>query len=365
MADEDLTRRGFMRNSALAAAGAAAAAAGAAAAKEAKVDTSKIVNYNENMQYRPLGKTGLMISAVCLGGHWKRLDKVVPGVFRSRKWLDAKLDMDGFKKNRREVVTRCMEVGINYIDACTWQEVMAYSEALRGRRDKMHLGFSWYQEEMRKKQFRTTKALLGTLDKGMKRAKLEYVDLWRITMLSRSGKHTRDEVDEMMGALDKAKAQGKARLTGLSSHDRKHIKWMIETYPKTVDVIVTPYTAKSKELPKDSLFGAIRKHNVGFFGIKPFAGNSLFKGDGSLAGPKAEADDRRARLAIRYILCNRAITAPIPGMINTHQVDNVAKAVQERRKLDVAEAEELREAMDEAWAKLPDDYQWLKDWEYV
>ena len=52
-------------------------------------------------------------------------------------------------------------------------------------------------------------------------------------------------------------------------------------------------------------------------------------------------------------------------MINTHQVDNVAKAVQEHRKLDVAEAKELREAMDEAWAKLPDDYQWLKEWEYV
>ena len=43
----------------------------------------------------------------------------------------------------------------------------------------------------------------------------------------------------------------------------------------------------------------------------------------------------------------------------------MAQAVQERRKLDVAEAKKLEAAMDEAWAKLPDDYQWLKDWEYV
>ena len=62
---------------------------------------------------------------------------------------------------------------------------------------------------------------------------------------------------------------------------------------------------------------------------------------------------------------NPAVTAPIPGMIHTGQVDNAAKAVQERRKLDVAEAEELRKAMDEAWANLPENYQWLKDWEYV
>jgi aryl-alcohol dehydrogenase-like predicted oxidoreductase len=70
-------------------------------------------------------------------------------------------------------------------------------------------------------------------------------------------------------------------------------------------------------------------------------------------------------MAIRYILCNPAITAPIPGMINTHQVDNGVKAVKERHQLDAAEAKELEEAMNQAWANLPAGYQWLKNWEYV
>jgi len=70
-------------------------------------------------------------------------------------------------------------------------------------------------------------------------------------------------------------------------------------------------------------------------------------------------------MAIRYILNNPAVTAPIPGMINPHQVENMAKAVQERRELDMAEAKELEEAMDKAWAQLPADYEWLRDWEYV
>jgi predicted aldo/keto reductase-like oxidoreductase len=218
---------------------------------------------------------------------------------------------------------------------------------------------------MRKKDFRTTKALLGTLDKGMREAKLDYVDVWRITMLSQSGRHTESEVDEMMGALEKARKQGKVRFTGLSSHDRKHIKWMIETYPTVLQVVCTPYTAKSKVLPTDSVFDAIKKHDVGVFGIKPFASNSLFKGDSSPDSPTAEEDDKLARMAIRYILCNTALTAPIPGMINPHQVDNMARAVKEHRHLDVAEAKELEEAMDEAWAKLPASYHWLKDWEYV
>jgi len=169
----------------------------------------------------------------------------------------------------------------------------------------------------------------------------------------------------MMSALEKARKQGKVRFTGLSSHDRPHIQKMIKTYPEVVQVVVTPYTAKSKALPTDSLFDTLQEYGVGFFGIKPFASNSLFTGDSSPDSPTAEQDDKLARMAIRYILCNPAITAPIPGMINPHQVDNVVKAVQERRQLDVAEAKELEEAMDKAWANLPAGYQWLKDWEYV
>jgi predicted aldo/keto reductase-like oxidoreductase len=258
-----------------------------------------------------------------------------------------------------------MEVGINYIDACTYEEVLSYSKAIEGRRDKMYLGFSWYENEARNKNFRTTEALLKTLEEGMKQCKLDYVDLWRITLLSNSGKHTEAEVEQAMKALEKAKKDGKARFTGFSSHDRPHIKWMLETYPAIIDGFCTPYTAKSKELPTDSVFEVVRKQGVGVFGIKPFASGSLFKSGGSPKGAEPEEDDKRARMAIRYILCNPAITAPLPGLITTQQVENVAKAVKERRELDKEEKAHLERAMDEAWAKLPPDYQWLKDWEWV
>lgn len=127
--------------------------------------------------------------------------------------------------------------------------------------------------------------------------------------------------------MEKARQQGKCRLTGLSSHDRPHIKSMIEKYPGIVQVIVTPYTAKSKVKPEDSLFDAVKQHGVAVFGIKPFSGGyAYFKGDGSLESPTAEEDSRMARLAIRYILATDVITAPIPGLINTQQVDNMVKA---------------------------------------
>jgi aryl-alcohol dehydrogenase-like predicted oxidoreductase len=368
MANE-ITRREFVRDGAMAAAGVAAgltATYTVRAGNPAQADTSQIMNYNPEMEYRRCGRTNWMISAVCLGGHWKRLDTVIPGLFRGGDWLGANLNSEEFEKNRYEVVTRCIERGINYIDACTGQEVIMYSKALKGRRDKMHLGYSWYQKESRSGSWRSTEKLKESFDSGLKEAGLDYVDLWRITLHEGSSQHSKEEIESAVRALEWAKRSGRARATGFSSHDRPHIKWMIETYTDVLEVICTPYTPKTKVVDdKDGLWAAMKKLDVGWFGIKPYAGGSLFQGDGTPGTVRYEEENKLSRLAIRYILCNPAITAPIPGMIRVEQVDNLALAVMERRELDTAEQAQLERAMDRAWANLPYHYGWLKDWEYV
>ena len=369
MSENHLNRREFVYSVGAATAGLAAGLTPTytvAAGNSAGADTSKIVNYNPDMEYRRCGRTNLMISAVCFGGHWKRLDKVVSGMTRGNSWSMVDLNNPEFRKNRAEVVSRCIERGINYIDACTGGEVMAYSAALKGRREKMHLGFSWSESEIRNPGCRQAVKLKETFDKGLKQAGLEYVGLWRITCLEQSSQHDPATIEELVAAMDWAKQSGRARFTGISSHDRPHIKKLIETYPKQFDIVVTPYTAKTKVVADESgLWETMRKHDVGWFGIKPFASHSIFKGSSAPDDPHAEEDNRIARLAIRYILCNPAITAPIPGMITPQQVDNVALAVKERRELDAHEKAELDRAMDRAWAQLPFHYQWLKEWEYV
>jgi predicted aldo/keto reductase-like oxidoreductase len=194
---------------------------------------------------------------------------------------------------------------------------------------------------------------------------LEYADVWRLMAMERGSRHSQADVDAMIEALDTARKKGLCRFTGFSTHDRPWAKKLIETYPDVLQVLCTPYTATSKELPEDSLFDVIRKHDIGVLGIKPFASNAIFKGDGSPQDPHAEEDDRAARLAIRYILGNPAITAPIPGLISVQQVDNVVRAVGERRELDFAERKELEQIGDAMWARLPANYKWLKEWEYV
>jgi len=367
MADK-LTRRDFIRDSAVAAAAVSAGLTAAGAARgdtKPKADTSKILNYNPDMEYRPCGRTGLMVSAIGLGGHWKRIVQVIGGQ-EPDGWMTDKIDRGDFQNNRRDVVTRCIERGVNYVDACCREEILAYSNALKGRRDKMYFGYSWHIWESRFEEWRPAKKLKEGLDQGMKEAGLDYIDLWRISLLTESSQHTDSEIEEAVAALDWAKKTGRARFIGVSSHDRPHIKKIIEKYPDQMEVILTPYTAKTKVvMDEDGLWTTLKKYNVGWFGIKPFASNTVFEGDSSPNSPHFEQDNRVARLAIRYILCNDAITAPIPGLISIQQVDNVARAVKERRELDVQEKAELDRAMDRAWANLPPNYQWLKDWEYV
>ncbi|HUT28951.1 MAG TPA: aldo/keto reductase [Sedimentisphaerales bacterium] len=385
---KDINRRQFMRDSALTAAGVAlglraanAAEAGAvnpASAPAAGADVSKTRSYNPNMEYRRLGKTGLWISAVSLGGHWKKL----PYEFAT----------DEFKKNRRDVVSACIEHGINYVDACTDGEVIAYADALRGRREKMFLGCSHCDHEMRNEKWQTAPKLLEALDEVLTCAKLEYVDLWRITCYWKpSTNHTVEHEHAICEALEKAHKQGKTRFTGISTHKHDWVIRMMHTYPEHIQVVVVPYTAGSKKaharvdpskgptgwgaVPDAaadydesmvSVIDAVKKNNVGWFGIKPFASGSIFESRGAVKASTKKVDDERARMTLRYILCNDGLTAPIPGMITVEQVENAALAVTQRRTFDVAEAQRFEEAVEKMWANLPPNYGWLRhEWELV
>jgi predicted aldo/keto reductase-like oxidoreductase len=352
MEHDKLNRRQFVRNVAVGAAGIAAGIGATPQAKAQSGSTSNILNYNEDMEYRRLGSTNLMVSAVCMGGHTGEIDE--------RK--------EDFEKNRHNVVSRCIEVGINYLDACWGEEVMMYTKALRGRRDKMYLALSHGAKEIRRANYRTSKKLLESLDELLLASKQEYTDLWRVTADERGGRHDFNTSCELIDALEKAKQQGKARFIGFSTHDYRWIKMMVREFPQ-IDVVLFPYTSMSKRTrvyntQQDTIFDVLKAHDIGAFGIKPFGGSSLFKGNTLIDSPTAREDNRMARLTLRRILQNPDII-PIPGLSSVHQVDNVARAVIERRELDPKETAELETANREMLARLPEHYQWLKNWEYV
>jgi aryl-alcohol dehydrogenase-like predicted oxidoreductase len=332
--DNRTTRRAFM----LAATGAALAA-----------DARKTRSYNENMEYRRLGRTGLMISAISLGGHWKR--------------IPFKPGSDEFRKNRREVMNACLDRGINYVDACSAGEVMVYAEAVKGRREEVFMGFDWTMAR--------DPAIAGSLDRlkqgldeGLKKSGLDYVDLWRITLREQTTMNSEREIETVMAALEWGKQTGKTRFTGIATHHRPWIAEAVAKYPQ-IEVVVTPYSAGSKEKPVGSMFDALRKQDVGMIGIKPFASGNLFASRGTPGSPTRDDDDRRARMALRYVLCSDVLSASIPGLVTVEQVQNAAEAVRERRRFETAEARLYERLTGEMWQRLPSHYDWLRGWEWV
>ena len=344
--DSQSSRRGFM----LTAAGVSGAAVLRGRGLEGPAeDVRKTRSYNENMEYRRLGRTGLMISAISIGGHWKR--------------IPFKSGSDEFRKNRRDVMNACLDHGINYVDACSAGEVMVYAEAVKDRREEVFMGFDWTMAR--------DPAIAGSeerlkqgLDEGLKKSGLDYVDLWRITLHEQTTKNSEREIENVMAVLAWGKKTGKARATGIATHHRPWIAEAVAKYPQ-IEVVVTPYSAGSKEKPVGSMFDALRKQEVGMIGIKPFASGNLFASRGTPDSPTKGDDDQRARMALRYVLSSDVLSASIPGLITVDQVRNAAAAVKERRRFESAEARRYERLTGDMWQRLPADYGWLRGWEWV
>ena len=221
MPSTKITRRDFIRDTA---AVGIAAGLGAAqivqAGNPTKPDTSKILNYNPDMEYRRCGKTGLMISAVALGGHWKRVDQ------GDRRRGAGRLDDDGHRPPRVPEEPRRGGQPLHRAGHQLRRRLLprgnpGLRQGAQGppRQDVLRLLLARQGKPLSRVAI-GQEAASRAWTKGMKEAGLEYVDLWRISLLTDSSDHTEAEVDEAVAALDWAKKTGRARFIGVSSHDR-------------------------------------------------------------------------------------------------------------------------------------------------
>jgi len=384
MSSDKISRRDFIRNSSIAATGAITGgiAGGGCTTKEdtTETDTSKILNYNQRMGYHRLGKTNLMISEVSLGGHWRNRNG-------GRYWdqfANDEVPAD-VAKNRTEIISACIDAGINYLDITTAAECLSYGVALKGRREKMYVGADDHRLGPRNEQNRNIKALTLDIDECLRRLQTDYLDIWRV-QAKMDGTNTDAEVQIMIETFQKAHKAGKVRHFGISSHSRPWAQHIIETFGE-VEMFIFPCSATTKEKTKpptadnveevnpghgadqtQSIFQAIRQQNVGLVTIKPFFGGTLFKNEDKfpIMGVGRKTENDMARLTLQCILTNDAITATVPGMSTIYEVDNAARASY-TRSLGIAAADRqwLENITDQQWAKLPADYAWLRDWRVV
>jgi len=390
MDKEELSRRDFLKNSSLAGVGAIAGSVAASrSAAGGQVDTSNILNYNSKMHYRRLGKTALILSEIGIGGHWK-----APWREHSHGWWWGKFIDDEnpvvpqeVAQNRTDVVSACIDAGVNHLDITGLAEAMGFGAALKGRRDRMIVAADDYKVCPRHPQYCNVKSQIENVESCLKALGSDYIDIWR-PQAKMDGSNTDADIEVMIGASEKLKKAGKVRHLGVSSHTSSWLQHVIENYPQ-FEMVIFPCTAKTKSKDEPpvgdnveilnsrkngyvdiSLFDVAQKHDIGVITIKPFFGGSLFQSHNKVktgawgVGNKLEND--LARLTLQSILSKDAVTAVIPGVSTVYEAENAVLASY-TRPLPVTAADKawMESQTEEHWANLPDEYKWLRNWELV
>ncbi len=355
-ADKDkITRRAFLRRTSLAAAG-AVAATGCSSGNIAKQPVhSKILSYNANMGYRRLGKTGLMISEISLGGH---------GGFYE----------EGGIENRRVVLDRATELGLNYVDNNIADECKLYGKAMDGRRrENWYIGFaSWPQKVTEEYEKKLSKpGMIKSIEDRLTDYKTEYLDIWRpvgatwgkgqknmATMLMVSHR----ALDMVVEVFEKVRKQGKVRWLAISAHNPKVFRRVLNEYPQ-FSVIIFPYLFLTRELGGDSLLALAKEKDVGVIGLKPFGAGTTFNIKPSEFSGRV---DQKAASLLKEMLTEPRICAVIPGVNIPEQLEvNVRGSYERHKPVTSAEREDIRKCTGNYYANLTPEYQWLRNWERV
>ena len=232
------------------------------------------------MEYRVLGKTGLKVSTMGLGG--------IP---------IQRIDAAG----TRVLIEALAANGINYIDTARGysvsEEYLGY--ALAGLRDKFILAT--------KSMSRTKEDMAKDIDISLNNLQTDYIDLYQVHNPSLA------QLEQVIGeggaleALLEAKAAGKIGHIGLTAHSTAVFERALEL--DCVETIMFPYNIV--ETQGEELINRCAEKNVGFIVMKPLAGGAI--------------DD--AALALRFIGANPNISVIIPGMADIAELDqNLAAA---------------------------------------
>lgn len=346
------TRREFLKATSAALAGVAIGSLGMA--DQPAPDSSQILNYNPKMGYRRLGKTGLMISEVSLGGHGGQS-----------------------VEDRIPVLDKAVELGINYVDNNIGQECAMYGEAMRrasiAKRDRWIIGFGdWPVKVTEEYEKELSQPLLASeIDKRLKAYHTDMLDIWRpvgatwgpgqtvrATMLMVSHR----VLDMVVEVFEKAQKQGKVRFLGISAHNPKVFQRVLNEYPQ-FSVIIFPYLFLTKEFDGDSLLELAQKKDVGVIGLKPFGAGTTF---GLKPQQISGRIDKRAHVLLKEMLREKRIAAVIPGVNIPEQLEENVRGSYERDWPKTARDDQiLRQCRENFYANLTPEYQWLRRWEVV
>jgi uncharacterized protein len=202
---------------------------------------------------RPLGRTGVKVSVLGLGGHHLG---------------DLKTVEEAIK-----LVHEAVDAGITFYDNC-WEYWNGRAEdwlgrGLKGRRDKVFLMTKVCTHG------RGADLALKMLAESLRRLQTDYLDLWQIHGVCFDNEpELAYAKGGVLEALDKAKKQGKVRFVGFTGHKDPsiHLDMIRRGYPfDTVQMPLNCLDATFRSFEKQVL-PELNKRNIAALGMKPMGG---------------------------------------------------------------------------------------------
>ena len=247
------------------------------------------------MEYVTLGKTGLRVSRMGLGG--------IP---------IQKIDAEGTKTLLHKLADR----GVNYIDTARGytvsEEYLGY--ALEGIRDRFIIAT--------KSMARTKEAMAEDIEKSLHNLRTDHIELYQVHNPSMEQLDQVQAAGGALEALQEARAAGKIEHIGLTAHSVEVFARALEL--DWVETIMFPYNIVESQ--GEELISKCEEKNIGFIDMKPLAGGAIENGT----------------LALRYVCSNKNVTIVIPGMAEEKEIEENIKACLDDSPLSEKELEEVQ-----------------------
>ena len=272
------------------------------------------------MNYRRLGKTGLMVSEIGLGAEWLERHTT---------------------EECKEIIERCEAHGINILD-CWMSEPNVRSNigaAIEGRREKWyiqgHIGSTWQNGQyVRTRDPEQAKLAFNDL---LTRLKTDYIDLGMIHFVDQESDWNAIMGSDYLAYVMELKETGVIRHIGMSTHNPLIAKKAVESgivemimfsvnpafdlLPGSEDIMAyfaEEYDASLGGIAPEraELYKLCEQHDVGITVMKGYAGGRLFDAKRSPFGVALTPVQ-----CLHYCLTRPAVAAVMVGYDTPAQVD--------------------------------------------
>ena len=210
----------------------------------------------------------------------------------------ATVEQVGMKEQAIEIVNKCIDMGINYIDTSAWYGMDGNSsegDHLRGTSER-HVGevMKTRRSEVflaTKTHDRTYDGAMRHLESSLKNLQTDVIDLWQIHNFGGMGEEDFDLIlsDEgCMKALLEAKDEGVVRFLGFTGHqDPDPMKELLDRYP--FDAVLMALNAADKHYNPfiEKLLPSAVEKNMGIIGMKIPARDRIFSHGGIITMKEA------------------------------------------------------------------------------